>query len=234
MKNILINTSHNISIKYELASVMHRAMACGLDLVILVVYFIIAANLVGFNTMVSYILVLFIPGFYHLFFEVFFDGQSPGKKLMKIRVVTLSGRKPTLEDYFLRWIFRSIEVTSSIGILAAINISSTEKNQRIGDILAETTVIKVLPENTVSLDTLKSLDDKERDILYPGIAQYSDTDMLLVKEALGRFRNQNNHANRKFIRQMAARISDDLDVKIEGSKVKFLENALIDYIFMTR
>lgn len=233
-KSILVNTAHNITIRYELASVMHRVAACVIDLVILILYIIIVGAIFGSYTVTFYIFVLLVPGFYHLLCEVFLDGQSIGKKTLKIRVVTLNGRKPSLEDYFLRWIFRSVEVTTSLGVLAAINISSTEKNQRIGDILAETTVVKIIPENVITLDTLKSLESKEREIIYPAVTKYSDSDMLLVKESLARLRMKPNDANKDFIINLAQRLSDDMDVKIEGSKAKFLENALIDYIFLTR
>lgn len=234
MKTILVDTSHNISIRYELATVIHRAVACGIDLAIIAVYLILLAFIFPDMQTSYYIFGLLIPGFYHLFCEVLFDGQSIGKKLLKIRVVTLEGRKPSVEDYFLRWIFRLIEVTFSLGILAIINISSTDKNQRFGDILAKTTVVKVAPENTVSLDTLKQLEHKEREILYPAVTRYTDRDMLLVKETLERLRSNPNEANKQFGLELAARIADEINVKIEGSKAKFLENALIDYIFLTR
>ena len=234
MKTILVDTSHNISIRYELATVMHRAVACAIDLAVMGAYLILISMIIVDMQSSYYLFVLLIPGFYHLFCEVLFDGQSIGKKLMKIRVVTLEGRKPNIEDYFLRWIFRLIEVTMSLGILAAINISSTEKNQRIGDILAKTTVVKVVPENIVTLDTLKGLELKERNIQYPGITRYTDKDMLLVKETLERLKTDPNEANRKFGLELAGRIAEEIDVKIEGSKAKFLENALIDYIFLTR
>jgi len=234
MKTILVNTSHNIAIKYELASVMHRSLACFVDLVIVIAYLIGIGNVFSEDNYLYYFFMLLIPGFYHLFCEVFFNGQSPGKKIMNIRVVKLNGKKPSIEDYFLRWIFRSIEVLGSLGALAAINISSTENNQRIGDLLAGTTVIKVIPENAVGLDTLKSLAEKKRDITYPKVTMYSDKDMLLVKEGLNRLKENPNEANKSFITQLAKRVREDLDVTYDTSHPVFLETILVDYIFLTR
>jgi len=235
VKTILVNTSHNISIKYELAGVMHRALACGIDLLVLLFYFIVISTIAGTNSVLFYFLIVLVPGFYHLICEVFLDGQSLGKKLLKIRVVTLEGRKPSLEDYFLRWIFRSIEVLGSLGAIAAINIASTDKNQRIGDILAKTTVVKVIPENTVNLDVLRSFDEKEREITYPAVVRYSDKDMLLVKESLRRLQAKPNDENKKFVKELATRMMDELNVhKPVGGLKLFLETALVDYIFLTR
>lgn len=234
MKSILVNTSHNITIKYELATVMHRALACFIDLLILLFYAIMIQTILPDTGLLYYLFMLLIPGFYHLFCEVLLNGQSLGKKALKIRVVTLTGKKPTMENYFLRWIFRIIEVLGSLGAIASISIASTDKNQRIGDLLAETTVVKVIPENIVSLDTLKGLASKEREIQYHGVTRYTDQDMLLVKELLNRLRRDPSAVNKDFGIELAQRISADLDVEIKGSKAKFLENVLIDYIFLTR
>ena len=214
---------------------MHRALACGIDLLILLTYIGIVASIAGYSSVLFYLLIILVPGFYHLIWEVLHNGQSPGKKMMKIRVVTLDGRKPSLEDYFLRWIFRSIEVAGSLGALAAINIASTDKHQRIGDILAKTTVVKVIPENTVSLDVLRSLDNKERDITYPAVVRYSDKDMLLVKESLRRLQTASNDETKKFVKQLATRMMEELNIsKPKGGIKNFLETALIDYIYLTR
>ena len=95
-------------------------------------------------------------------------------------------------------------------------------------------MVKVIPENTVSLDTLKGLALKEREITYHGVTRYTDKDMLLVKELLQRLRRDRSAVNREFGLQLADRIATDLDVEISGSKAKFLEDVLIDYIFLTR
>ena len=154
---------------------------------------------------------------------------------MGIKVVTLHGRTAKSQAYFLRWIFRMLEITGSLGIIAALYISSTEKNQRIGDLLAGTTVINLKNKQLYSLKALVGMGDREREITYPKVTMYNDTDMMLVKDALRRYKSDPNKQNLKFVSTLTERISNDLDIKVEDRKFgQFLETILYDYITLTR
>ena len=143
MKYIDISTAHNISIRFELANTLMRVLAWLIDAFIIGIYITIVSAIAFSNKYLFYFLILIAVGFYHLAFEILNNGQSPGKQILKIKVVTLHGRAAKSQDYFLRWIFRMLEITGTAGIMAIMYISSTEKNQRIGDMLAQTTVIKL-------------------------------------------------------------------------------------------
>lgn len=235
MKYIDISTSHNISIRYELASVMQRILAWFIDIMILLVYVWIVSIVAVASTFLWYFLIFFVFAFYHLFFEILYNGQSPGKMLIKIKVVTLHGRTAKMQDYFMRWIFRVMEITFTGGILATVYISTTEKHQRIGDLLAQTTVIKLIPDNHYSLDGLVKLADRARDITYPKVVMYNDIDLMLVKDAIVRIRKYPNDQNKRFILTLSNRIAEELNIKItEKTRVAFLETVLLDYITLTR
>lgn len=182
-----------------------------------------------------YFLVVLVVAFYHLVFEIINNGQSPGKQIMGIKVVTLHGRTAKSQAYFIRWIFRMLEITGSLGIIAALYISSTEKNQRIGDLLAQTTVINLKKNQMYSLKALVSMGNKEREIKYPKVTMYSDSDMMLVKDALRRYKNDPNPENLKFVSTLSNRISSDLNTRVDKRlNVHFLETILYDYITLTR
>ena len=235
MKYIDISTSHNISVRYELASVMHRILAWSIDFIILMFYVSIVSIVAVASTFLWYVLVFFVVAFYHLTFEILNNGQSIGKRMMKIKVVTLNGRSAKSQDYFLRWIFRILEVTFTGGLLAILYITSTEKHQRIGDILAQTTVIKLKADNYYDLNGLVKLGDQIRDISYPNVTMYNDTDLMLVKDTLARVGKTPNDENRKFLRKLSDRMAADLNVNLENiQRVTFLETLLLDYISLTR
>ena len=143
---------------------MHRILAWLIDFIILVIYVSLVSIVAASSTFLWYILVFFVVVFYHLIFEILNNGQSIGKRMMKIKVVTLNGRSAKSQDYFLRWIFRMLEVTFTGGLLAILYITSTEKHQRIGDILAQTTVIKLKADNFYDLKGLIKLGDQKREI----------------------------------------------------------------------
>jgi len=94
-------------------------------------------QLVGFFLPVG----LFVS--YQLFSEILADGQSWGKKAMGIKVVRLDGQEPTLSDFLLRSVFHMVDTFTSFGIIAALLVSTSSKSQRLGDMTANTTVIRV-------------------------------------------------------------------------------------------
>ncbi|MEE9438322.1 MAG: RDD family protein [Saprospiraceae bacterium] len=235
MKYIDITTSHNISVRYELATTLLRILAWSIDMMILSTYATIVGILVGGNTVLFYVFIFIVVAFYHLFFEMVFNGQSPGKMALKLKVVTLKGRTAKPQDYFLRWIFRIIEITFTAGALAILFISSSDKYQRIGDMLAQTTVVKLRPETVFNLQTLLALGKQKRKIKYPKVVMYSDQDMMLLKDTLSRVKLSPTDNNRRFLVQLASRISNELDIKLDRkNRANFLEEILLDYISLTR
>jgi len=235
MKKIEIVTSHNITVVYNLASVSQRLFASALDLLVVGLYAILVSTLLGGVSWLFYLFVFPILMFYHFLFEVFNNGQSIGKMLLKLKVVTLRGRSPSIVDLFLRWIFRTIDVTLSFGTLAILFIASSTKSQRIGDILAETSVIRLESVQYVDVQTLKEISNNRRDILFPEVTQYTDKDMLLVKDVLQRERQFPNAANRRVMRELAQKIKQDLGIERAGLKPRdFLSQVMSDYIVLTR
>ena len=87
-------------------------------------------------TMAAGLLVLAIDLSYHFVFECL-RGQSPGKKLMKLRVVHRDGSAPKASKVAARTIARLVDY-SILGLL--IVLGTKHKRQRVGDLLADTVV----------------------------------------------------------------------------------------------
>lgn len=104
-----IRTTQNVSIHYPVASVGDRILAYIVDsliiflfvILVIVLFLNVAPNVTNDDSFVWIMLVLvFIPIlFYHLLFEIFMNGQSPGKRAMSIQVVKLNGTQPSIGDY---------------------------------------------------------------------------------------------------------------------------------------
>ncbi|HEV7620549.1 MAG TPA: RDD family protein, partial [Flavisolibacter sp.] len=101
--------------------------------------------------------------------EILMNGQSVGKKITGIRVVNEHGGQPGIGQYIIRWLIRTsdymiliiilfaptaaqtgnFDFVWKIGVAAAlfltdiILVNTSEKNQRLGDMLAHTLVIRV-------------------------------------------------------------------------------------------
>lgn len=234
MKNIEIATAHNIIFKYELATVLHRILAYMIDTAILSMYYIAMSIFFGWSTMLFYIFAFLGVALYHFIFEVFNRGQSIGKKVLKLRVVTLRGTTPTTKDLFVRWAFRMIDITFSVGLLAIINIVGSEKNQRIGDLIAQTSVVSLKSSSAISLKSLRELNRSEDVVNYPSLRQYSDEDMLLLKHAITRYHNHKTVENKAILTKIGKKILSDLDIKKEKLSINFLKELLNEYVIITR
>jgi len=235
LKRIEIVTSHNISIAYGVATTVERFLATLIDVFIVGMYTVLIGSLIGSEFILFYVLIAPVLLLYHFLLEVFNDGQSLGKRVMKIKVVSLRGRKPEISDLFLRWIFRMVDITFSLGMIGVVAILSTLKSQRIGDIIAHTTVIKLEGSQFIKLDDIESISNKQHTVMFPNITKYSDTDMLLVKDVINRLRRQPNAVNREIAMTLILKIKKELNLEQDGmGSTEFLEQILNDYIILTR
>ncbi|MEO6221425.1 MAG: RDD family protein, partial [Ginsengibacter sp.] len=170
MPVIQIATPFNIDLEFEIAEFHKRLFAYLVDFALLIVFFISMKYFYygGFNAVSEYelkshvgidILTISIPMLlYSLVCEVLLHGQTIGKKLLNIRVISLDGGEPQLSQYIVRWMFKAYEwpfffgytiltreslivyiiLTGFLGIIVVIIIAVTKKNQRLGDIAANT------------------------------------------------------------------------------------------------
>lgn len=242
MRSIDIVTAHKVEITYPLASVGQRIMAFILDVIIIVVGFTVFS--LAFELLFSgklyeyfmYIVLFPFYMFYTLYSELLMNGQTLGKKALGIRVVKLNGENLQFTDYMTRWIFRTVDIWLSLGSLAVIFISSTEKSQRIGDLLSNTSVIQTSSSRNYALsDVLNIMNLKDYKVVYPQAKIFTEQQMLLLKETLERYKMYNNEAHQEALKMLSQKMAQQMGLdKTPLAKEKFLKTLLRDYIFLTR
>lgn len=248
MQTIDIRTTQNVTIEYELATLRERIFAFLIDgIIILAMYLGLLFLLLGAfgsllleSTMLLYFIYGLLPvvGFmaYQFLSEVLANGQSWGKRAMGIKVVRIDGLEPGLSDYFLRAVFQLVDSILSLGVLAALLISSSPKNQRLGDMTANTTVIRVRHNTRFQLqDILKISSIEDYTPQYPEVRRLSEQDMLLIKHLIARQRQYNNPAHNAAVNEAAERLKIVLDLpEVPQNKIDFLKTLIRDYIVLTR
>ncbi len=236
-KSIEITTAHNIVVYFQLATITERILAILIDLGIVFLSLAIISGIgegLGLELIIE-IIAFFMLTFYHLTFEILNRGQSPGKKLVGIRVVNLKGIPPNPSEAFQRWVFRLIDIALSLGSVAGIFITSSPKNQRLGDIISGCAVIKLKKESDVSLERIQRIQERTREILYPKVISFTEEDMLLLKETLLRYNKFKNSSTRHAVRTLSNRIAKELKMTEDRVDHKlFLEDILKDYVSLTR
>jgi uncharacterized RDD family membrane protein YckC len=230
MQTISVGTTQNVSIQHPVASVGDRILAYLLDGVILVAYLIaVIAVFINLNveTMWLWIIFVAIPIFlYHLTFEIFMNGQTPGKRVMNIQVVRLDGTQPTIGDYMLRWVFGLIDFYILSGALAVIIIATTGRGQRLGDIVAGTCVVKLVAHREISAEKVFISTEETYKPLFPQVIQLESQDIELIQRALEA--NQ-IHGNSKPVLMVTEKLKTLLGIQTDLPPMEFLYTLVKDY-----
>lgn len=162
-----IRTPENIELSYALAGPGSRAAAYFLDVLIMgavcqvllqVFVFVLALlfSTVGAdnNLWVSAIVTLVGFAFYNGYFillEWLWNGQTPGKWLVRIRVIKQGGYALTFFDTLLRNLLRVIDFLPLFYGVGLASLLMTRNSQRVGDIVAGTLVVYQEPVQTETL-----------------------------------------------------------------------------------
>lgn len=240
MKNIEITTTQNVTVQYTLANPGERAIALIIDLMAMGVVSLLLIWIESFlfphpkNLMFYFTLYPFLV-FYSLAFEQLNNGQSLGKMVLKLRVIRMDGEQTSFFDYLMRWIFRSLDIYSSLGSVAVLSIVSSNYNQRLGDLLANTVVVNIGKSDRMALGNLLKLGKIENyKITYPQVIKMSEETMLIVKETLSKKIKIENEAHDAALDLLVKKMTKELGVKTPKDKGKFLNTLLKDYIILTR
>ncbi|MCG2418292.1 RDD family protein [Aequorivita sp. F47161] len=236
MDNFQIETAQNVNILQNVAGVGDRILAYLLDSLIMGFYvFVIILIFTNVNLSDDYFMIvgltIGLPLFlYHLLWEMLWNGRSPGKALMNLRVVKTDGSKPAFSNYLLRWLLRIIDITATSGGLAVVTILLNGKGQRLGDMAAVTTVITEKQQINFSEILLTTLPENYEPT-YQQVTVFSDAEIQTIKNIFTEAQQNRNH---KVILKLAVKAAAVMDVKLEETPVKFIDTIIKDYNYFTQ
>src|SRR5580693_7860943 len=157
-----IETPEQVELRFPIAGIGSRFLALATDSLLQVAAFFFL--ILGFSLIISalpkgtgggppsptagkwfvagIVLFLFLLywGYYSLF-EAFWNGQTPGKRLLKIRVIKDSGRQITLFEALARNLLRVIDSLPSFYLVGVITMLCNLEQKRLGDLVAGTIVV---------------------------------------------------------------------------------------------
>ncbi|MEO6149486.1 MAG: RDD family protein [Mucilaginibacter sp.] len=234
MQTVTIQTTQNIGIDYEVAGLGERVLALLIDYGVFIVAFILGIFLIalvggmgGAGAQVLMLLFFAMYVFYDLACEMLFNGQSLGKRIMKIRVISLDGARPTFSQYLLRWLFRLVDFAMTANVGALICAACTKNVQRIGDVVAGTTLIKTQPRTQMDHLIFKPSEDDYVPV-YKEAIQLSDKDLALINDVIN---NYYQTGNTVLVYNMADRLKKLLNVTQpeKMNDMLFLQTIVKDY-----
>ena len=234
MQTVKVRTTQNVVIEYPVASLGDRILAFLIDGLIIFGYYVLVIFLLAgtnaFST-ASFIGLMIVPAFlYHLLFEIFMNGQSPGKRQMNIKVVRMDGTPATIGNYIIRWLLRLIEIDLMSGAIAMLTIAISGKGQRLGDLAAGTTVVKLVEQREVNAKEVFTFAEEQYIPTYPQVVQLTDQDIELIQQALEVNRSTGNYQP---VLAIVQKVQSKLGIQTDLPPVKFLYIVIKDYGHIT-
>jgi uncharacterized RDD family membrane protein YckC len=245
MSELTINTTQNVNINFKAATVGERILSSLVDLLIKIAYgvfvFYVFFDLFGVSELIkgmdnwslaAVIIFFFFPVMiYSLVLESVFDGQTLGKKLLKIKVVKIDGYQAGFGEYLIRWIFRLVEKNYIFVVVGLITMVVSKKVQRLGDMAAGTAVITLKNSINISNTILEEIGDDYVPI-YPQVIKLSDNDMRIIKDT---FLMAQKNGDYEIITKLKDKIELVTGIKNQsGSNADFIRTVLKDYNFYTQ
>ena len=255
MSIIQIATPFNIDLEFEIAEFHRRLFAYMIDFALLIIYTLVLkyflfedrADLEEKKGLAM--LVISLPTLlYPVVVEVLMKGQSIGKKIMGLRIISLTGGEPELGQYLMRWITRFWEwpflfgyifyqeapiitfifSTGMLGVAVIICIAVSKNSQRLGDMGAGTVVVNTKSDLSIH-DTVFMHVAQNYKVMFPGVMKLSDRDINTIKNVVTQ---ANKKGNFDMCNRVAMRVKDVLQINTDLYPADFLEKLLEDYNYL--
>jgi uncharacterized RDD family membrane protein YckC len=217
---LLIETPERVELHYILANIGNRFLAAAIDhllqLLLAIALVLILGGLTEWNffsklgtwvAAFAIVAIFVIYWGYFALFETFWNGQTPGKRIMKLRVVREDGRPIRFFEAFVRNLLRIIDISPPFSYAIGVaTIIFNPRSKRIGDLVAP------------SLDDIIKLSEVEqKKIASAAPAPFKANTRLLSErelQAVETFLNRRFELNEPNRSMLAARISQAVSAKL--------------------
>lgn len=251
----IIDTPENIAFVYDIAGIGSRFLAGTIDMLLIVflevglaimINLILSALdldvassiLVGLLAVVSF---LFLWGYY-IIFDLVWNGQSPGKRMLGLRVVYEGGRPVSFLGSVIRNLIRIVDFLPFFYGIGVVVMFVDSRARRLGDLAAGTLVVKerrevtlesLLPNQALYLKPVDSDESLPQPTL-PNIHLLNERDYTLVQEFLHRRSELGQDARSRLGAQLANGLRTRLGLPYGGDTERFLQYVVIEYQLFKR
>lgn len=199
LEKLSIETPEQVRLEYSLAGLGSRFLAIAFDsivqgligLIALLAMVIITPAVVAAGSILAmWLIALYVIFFfllfwgYFAFFEIIWNGQTPGKRQAKIRVIKEDGRSISVYDALLRNLVRFVDLMPGIYGVGVCSIALSGQNKRLGDYAAGTVVVHDAPADALTPAALETGADAQA-AGYP-TSQLGVEDLELIETFLQR------------------------------------------------
>lgn len=210
--HLSIDTPENVTFGYDVAGIGSRFLAAFIDTLLIMLLLTIvnmtmlfltrslfgdsaAQNLVSIWIAALFGLISFFFFWgYYILFEMMWNGQSPGKRWLGLRVLKTDGTPITLVESIIRNLVRLVDFLPAYYGLGVVTMFVNDRARRLGDLAAGTLV--VYDTGTVTLEELSQADDSL-------VSRFQQISPETEKLPLERLTSQDLHMIEDFLRRRA-------------------------------
>ena len=263
---IKVPTTFNIEVEFEIPEFYRRLIALLIDMVVQFLYLLISQKIISLivrgsdpfdqdtqHNLWAFDLLRWLPiMLYHIILEITMNGQSLGKKIMGMRVVSENGGRAGISQFIIRWLIRTgdyaiIAIILNVFILSnkelfvflgaslillltdVVLVVSSRKNQRLGDILAHTILVRTKARGSMEETVFMEVADNYVPS-FPEIMRLSDKDINAIKSILDTARKKGDF---KLAAMASEKIKSHLKINSLMSPYDFLDTLLKDYNYLS-
>jgi uncharacterized RDD family membrane protein YckC len=235
---LIIETPEQTSLEFPLAGIGSRFLAVLADTLIQMAFFAVLfiaaallslANLLSTMTKQWVIAILLFIFFsvqfgYFALFESLWNGQTPGKRWTRLRVIKDSGRPITPYDAILRNLLRVVDGLPTLYATGILCMLISRENKRVGDFAAGTVVIHEKPLEGVS-SIWETPAPQTPASPFGALPPLTVDELQLIEAFLGRRANLDPNVRRMIAGQISDRLGARLGVALDArpDAEKFLE-----------
>lgn len=170
---------------------------------------------------------------YFVLFEAFWKGQTPGKRIMKLRVIKDAGRQITLFEAMARNLLRFVDVLPNFYLVGVIAMLCNKRNKRLGDMAAGTIVVHETPADDRPADIFVGSGNffaqsgQSQIELLPAdaISRLDASDLHVIETFFARALDLDTATRVSMAQRIAARVAAKMQVPMpEGNPERMLED----------
>jgi uncharacterized RDD family membrane protein YckC len=144
-----VETPEGIALELQVAGPLPRAVAWAVDFVLRLTALFVASLLLGMIGQTGlglYLLVLFATFWlYPIVFELLRDGQTPGKRVVGLRVIHANGTPVGALASIVRNLLRTVDMLPMLYATGVVAGLLDRRGRRLGDMVAGTLVVHATP-----------------------------------------------------------------------------------------
>jgi len=122
-----------------------------------------------------------------------------------------------------------ILITGFLGIIVVIIIAFTKRNQRLGDLAANTVVVNTKSVFSVQDTVFMEIKQDDYVVKFPEVLKLSDRDINTIRNVISQF--YKNHNTQTCVR-VAYKVQEVLKIHTDLYAIDFLEKLLADYNYL--